>query len=182
MFGVGLHFHLKDLLAVRKIAIPGTIFQIAIASALGAVVTRNVRVVMDSRNRLWDGDFGREHRRSHSSAGGQSGSSDAQRPYCHRLAHRRGSLHLEIVIIGKPPAAFMVVMLLRRPLRSALSISVALAQIGEFSQRFAFSRAQPAPPRQRLKPARRGYHSMEYNLPAARCRSPTQPRAPSGIR
>jgi hypothetical protein len=27
MFGVGLHFHLKDLLAVRKIAIPGTIFQ-----------------------------------------------------------------------------------------------------------------------------------------------------------
>ena len=40
MFGVGLHFHLKDLLAVRKIAIPGAIFQIAIASALGAIVTR----------------------------------------------------------------------------------------------------------------------------------------------
>jgi CPA2 family monovalent cation:H+ antiporter-2 len=39
---------------------------------------------------------------------------------------------LEIVIIGKPLAAFMV-MLFRRPLRSALSISVALAQIGEFS-------------------------------------------------
>jgi hypothetical protein len=27
MFGVGLHFHLKDLLAVRRIAIPGAIFQ-----------------------------------------------------------------------------------------------------------------------------------------------------------
>jgi CPA2 family monovalent cation:H+ antiporter-2 len=40
MFGVGLHFHLKDLLAVRRIAIPGAIFQIAIASALGAIVTR----------------------------------------------------------------------------------------------------------------------------------------------
>ena len=40
MFGVGLHFHLKDLLAVRTIAIPGAIFQIAIASALGAIVTR----------------------------------------------------------------------------------------------------------------------------------------------
>ena len=36
--------------------------------------------------------------------------------------------------------------------------------------------------RQRFKPARRGHHSMEYNLPAARCRSPTQPRTPSGIR
>jgi monovalent cation:H+ antiporter-2, CPA2 family len=34
---------------------------------------------------------------------------------------------------GKPLAAFIVVMLLRRPVRSALSISVALAHIGEFS-------------------------------------------------
>ena len=25
MFGVGLHFHLKDLLAVRKVAVPGAI-------------------------------------------------------------------------------------------------------------------------------------------------------------
>jgi CPA2 family monovalent cation:H+ antiporter-2 len=40
MFGVGLHFHLKDLLAVRKIAIPGALVQIAVATALGAVVTR----------------------------------------------------------------------------------------------------------------------------------------------
>jgi monovalent cation:H+ antiporter-2, CPA2 family len=40
MFGVGLHFHLKDLLAVRKIAIPGAVVQIAAATALGAVVMR----------------------------------------------------------------------------------------------------------------------------------------------
>jgi CPA2 family monovalent cation:H+ antiporter-2 len=40
MFGVGLHFHLKDLLAVRKVAIPGALVQIAVATALGAVVTR----------------------------------------------------------------------------------------------------------------------------------------------
>ena len=39
MFGVGLHFHLKDLMAVRKIAIPGAIVQIAAATLLGAVVT-----------------------------------------------------------------------------------------------------------------------------------------------
>jgi CPA2 family monovalent cation:H+ antiporter-2 len=35
MFGVGLHFSLKDLLSVRAIAIPGALFQIAGATALG---------------------------------------------------------------------------------------------------------------------------------------------------
>jgi CPA2 family monovalent cation:H+ antiporter-2 len=39
MFGVGLHFHLKDLLAVRKVAIPGALVQIAVATVLGAVIT-----------------------------------------------------------------------------------------------------------------------------------------------
>ncbi|WP_028081344.1 YbaL family putative K(+) efflux transporter [Solimonas soli] len=36
MFGVGLHFSLKELLAVRRIAVPGAIVQIAAATALGA--------------------------------------------------------------------------------------------------------------------------------------------------
>ena len=35
MFGVGLHFSLDDLLAVRRIAIPGAVVQIAVATALG---------------------------------------------------------------------------------------------------------------------------------------------------
>src|SRR5690606_28899506 len=35
MFGVGLHFSLKDLMAVRSIAIPGAIVQIAVATLLG---------------------------------------------------------------------------------------------------------------------------------------------------
>ncbi|MGJ0625764.1 YbaL family putative K(+) efflux transporter [Xenorhabdus bovienii] len=35
MFGVGLHFSLKDLLAVKSIAIPGAIAQIAVATLLG---------------------------------------------------------------------------------------------------------------------------------------------------
>ena len=35
MFGVGLHFSLDDLLSVRRIAIPGAIVQIAVATALG---------------------------------------------------------------------------------------------------------------------------------------------------
>ena len=36
MFGVGLHFSLKDLLSVRTIAVPGAIVQIVVATALGA--------------------------------------------------------------------------------------------------------------------------------------------------
>lgn len=35
MFGVGLHFSLKDLLAVRRVALPGAIAQIATATLLG---------------------------------------------------------------------------------------------------------------------------------------------------
>ena len=35
MFGVGLHFSLKDLWSVRKIAIPGALAQMAVATAIG---------------------------------------------------------------------------------------------------------------------------------------------------
>ena len=35
MFGVGMHFSLDDLLAVRKIAIPGAVVQMTVATALG---------------------------------------------------------------------------------------------------------------------------------------------------
>ena len=35
MFGVGLHFSLADLMKVRKIAIPGALLQIAVATGLG---------------------------------------------------------------------------------------------------------------------------------------------------
>ncbi|MGV7122535.1 YbaL family putative K(+) efflux transporter [Sphingopyxis sp. 550A] len=38
MFGVGLHFSLKDLLSVRRIAVPGAIVQIAVATALGVML------------------------------------------------------------------------------------------------------------------------------------------------
>ncbi|MFH0342899.1 MAG: YbaL family putative K(+) efflux transporter [Chromatiales bacterium] len=38
MFGVGLHFSFDDLLAVRRIALPGAIVQIAVATALGTAV------------------------------------------------------------------------------------------------------------------------------------------------
>lgn len=47
MFGVGLHFSLNDLLAVRRIALPGAIAQITVATALGVAVAS-----------LWGWSFG----------------------------------------------------------------------------------------------------------------------------
>ncbi|MGK6307789.1 YbaL family putative K(+) efflux transporter [Variovorax sp. DT-64] len=38
MFGVGLHFSLDDLLAVRKIALPGALVQMAVATLLGGAL------------------------------------------------------------------------------------------------------------------------------------------------
>ena len=38
MFGVGLHFSWKDLLAVRRVALPGALLQMGVASACGALL------------------------------------------------------------------------------------------------------------------------------------------------
>ena len=38
MFGVGLQFHIRELLAVRRVAIPGAIVQSLVATALGALL------------------------------------------------------------------------------------------------------------------------------------------------
>jgi monovalent cation:H+ antiporter-2, CPA2 family len=38
MFGVGLQFHVEELLAVRRVAVPGAIVQSAVATALGVAV------------------------------------------------------------------------------------------------------------------------------------------------
>src|SRR6516162_876706 len=40
MFGVGLQFHLKELLAVRRVALPGALVQSTLATVLGAVIAR----------------------------------------------------------------------------------------------------------------------------------------------
>lgn len=47
MFGVGLHFSLDDLLRVRKIALPGAVLQIGVATGLGMAVAK-----------LWGWDMG----------------------------------------------------------------------------------------------------------------------------
>jgi CPA2 family monovalent cation:H+ antiporter-2 len=38
MFGVGLHFSIEDLLSVKKIALPGAVVQIAVATTLGVIL------------------------------------------------------------------------------------------------------------------------------------------------
>jgi CPA2 family monovalent cation:H+ antiporter-2 len=40
MFGVGLHFSVRDLVRVRRVAVPGAIAQMAVATALGYAVAR----------------------------------------------------------------------------------------------------------------------------------------------
>jgi CPA2 family monovalent cation:H+ antiporter-2 len=40
MFGVGLQFHIDELLAVRRVAIPGALIQSLVATVLGALVAR----------------------------------------------------------------------------------------------------------------------------------------------
>ncbi|HLV06043.1 MAG TPA: cation:proton antiporter, partial [Croceibacterium sp.] len=38
MFGVGLHFSLRDLLSVKSIAVPGALVQISVATVLGLLL------------------------------------------------------------------------------------------------------------------------------------------------
>jgi CPA2 family monovalent cation:H+ antiporter-2 len=40
MFGVGLHFSLRDLLSVKTIAIPGALIQMLVATVLGMGLAR----------------------------------------------------------------------------------------------------------------------------------------------
>jgi CPA2 family monovalent cation:H+ antiporter-2 len=40
MFGVGLHFHVRELLAVRHVAVPGALVQSGVATLLGAIAGR----------------------------------------------------------------------------------------------------------------------------------------------
>lgn len=42
MFGVGLHFSVRDLLAARRLAAPGALAQLALTTTLGAVLARTV--------------------------------------------------------------------------------------------------------------------------------------------
>jgi monovalent cation:H+ antiporter-2, CPA2 family len=82
MFGVGTHFSLRELLAVKAVALPGALAQIAVATALGALLARFWG---------WPAGAGGEHRSVAARARGSG--HPRQRGRAHRggLAHRGGS-------------------------------------------------------------------------------------------
>ncbi len=70
MFGVGLHFSLKDLMAVKSIAIPGAIAQIGVATLLGMALSWALGWSSDDRYRVWPVSFNRQYRGAAARAGG----------------------------------------------------------------------------------------------------------------
>ena len=93
MFGVGLQFHIEELLAVRRVAVPGAIVQSAIATVLGALDRARVRLELVRRHRLRHGAGGGEHGRADSRARRPSRSAHADRAHRRWLAGGRGSVH-----------------------------------------------------------------------------------------
>ena len=93
MFGVGIHFSINDLLAVRNVAIPGAIGQIFVATLLGDRARGRPRVGACRRAGARPGGVGREHDRA------AAGTRTARRGRLatgtgrHRLADRRRPLH-----------------------------------------------------------------------------------------
>ena len=90
MFGVGLHFSLDDLLAVRKIALPGALLQIAVATALGIGAGALLGLELGGGAGVRPGAVGGQHRGAAARAGGARRARHAQRPHRGRLAGRRG--------------------------------------------------------------------------------------------
>ena len=55
MFGVGLHFHFKELLAVRRVAVPGAVGPQSGGDRLGCRCRLGVRLGLDRWAHLWAG-------------------------------------------------------------------------------------------------------------------------------
>lgn len=62
MFGVGMHFSVRDLFAVRGVALPGALTQIVVATALGAGLAGVMGMVVRGRNHIWVVLIGCKHR------------------------------------------------------------------------------------------------------------------------
>ena len=50
LFGVGLQFHLKDLLAVQKVAVPGALVCMATSTGMGAIVFHYLQLNYKDKN------------------------------------------------------------------------------------------------------------------------------------
>ena len=120
MFGVGLHFSLADLLAVRRIAVPGAVVQIAAATLLGGAVALG-----------WGWPIG------DAMVFGLS-LSVASTVVLLRALEARGHLkstngRIAVGWLVVEDLAMVLVLAFRYPLNTALTVGASLAQIGEFS-------------------------------------------------
>ena len=93
MFGVGLHFHLKDLLAVRRVALTGAFCEITIVASIGIARRTQLWLPVARSHPLRHQPLGREHRSSDPRSRRQPRSAESSRPHCRRLADRGGHLH-----------------------------------------------------------------------------------------
>src|SRR4051794_10764305 len=167
MFGVGLPFHFKELLAVRRIAVPFllggrlipwllgrvapvgsrerftlTVLIVALGIAVGSAKLFGVSVAL--------GAFlaGMVVGRSEYSLRAATDALPMRDAFAVLFFVSVGLLFnpryltespalvaatLAVILVGKPLVALGIVLLLDYPLRVALSVAVALAQIGEFS-------------------------------------------------
>ena len=134
MFGVGLHFSLDDLLAVRRIAIPGAVVQIAVATALGAALAHWWGWSVGRRAGVRPRAVGGEHRRAAAGAGGARRAGLAQRPDRRRLAGGRGPGRGAGA--GAAAGAWRACWAARRPARPAASVwatlALTLGKVGAF--------------------------------------------------
>ena len=93
MFGVGLHFHLKDLLAVKAVAIPGAIGQMPGRDAPRHRRVRGPRPAGQVGGRARHGDGRGEHRRPHAGVDGRRRAEYAPGPRRGRVGAGPGRLH-----------------------------------------------------------------------------------------
>jgi CPA2 family monovalent cation:H+ antiporter-2 len=135
-----------DLLAVRTIALPGAVAQIAVATALGvAFGSAKLFGVSYALGAFFAGVVINESDVSHRAARDLKPLEDI---FAVLFFVSVGMLFdpgilvqqplqvlavLGIIVVGKSVAATLIVLALRRPLDTALVVSAALAQIGEFS-------------------------------------------------
>ncbi len=68
MFGVGLHFSFDDLFKMRHVALPGALVQMAVATALGALLAMFWGWGQGGGRPLWPCPLGCEHRRASAGA------------------------------------------------------------------------------------------------------------------
>src|SRR5215208_4639352 len=88
MFGVGLQFHIEELLAVRQVAIPGAVAQSVVATALGTLLAVVLGWGAVGRPDLRDGPRRGKHGGADSRARGPQRSAHASRPHRGGMARR----------------------------------------------------------------------------------------------